>query len=126
MLALGLEGSANKLGIGIITDSGDILANIRHTYITPPGQGFLPKDTAAHHRKYILPLIKQALVEAKINMSDIDVICYTKGPGIGPALWSVAVVARSLSLKYGKPLVGVNHCIGRTFLMIDVNQLIML
>lgn len=35
---IGFEGSANKLGIGIVRD-GEVLANPRHTYITPPGQG---------------------------------------------------------------------------------------
>jgi N6-L-threonylcarbamoyladenine synthase len=112
MIALGLEGSANKLGIGIITDTGKELANVRHTYITPPGEGFLPKDTAAHHRKFIVPLIKQAIEQAGIQVQDIDVICYTKGPGMAAPLLSVAVVARTLSLLWQKPLVGVNHCIG--------------
>lgn len=37
-IAIGFEGSANKLGIGIIKD-GTVLSNVRHTYITPPGQG---------------------------------------------------------------------------------------
>ena len=37
MLAIGLEGSANKLGVGIVREDGTILANVRHTYITPPG-----------------------------------------------------------------------------------------
>jgi len=36
--ALGIEGSANKIGIGIIND-GKVLANVRRTYITPPGEG---------------------------------------------------------------------------------------
>lgn len=36
--ALGIEGSANKIGIGIIKD-GKVLANVRRTYITPPGEG---------------------------------------------------------------------------------------
>lgn len=39
-IAIGFEGSANKLGIGIIQDQ-NILSNIRHTYITPPGEGKL-------------------------------------------------------------------------------------
>jgi N6-L-threonylcarbamoyladenine synthase len=47
MLAIGLEGSANKLGVGIVKDDGTILANVRHTYITPPGTGFLPKETVS-------------------------------------------------------------------------------
>lgn len=39
-IAIGFEGSANKLGIGIIKD-GVVLSNVRTTYITPPGQGKL-------------------------------------------------------------------------------------
>ena len=38
MLALGLESSANKIGVGIVSEKGEILANVRETYITPPGQ----------------------------------------------------------------------------------------
>ena len=60
MIAIGFEGSANKLGIGIVQD-GTVLSNVRHTYISPPGQGFMPKDTALHHRHHILSLLKQAL-----------------------------------------------------------------
>lgn len=46
---LGIEGSANKIGVGIVNDMGEILANPRETYITPPGTGFVPKETAEHH-----------------------------------------------------------------------------
>ncbi|KAG8800157.1 putative tRNA threonylcarbamoyladenosine biosynthesis protein kae1, partial [Serendipita sp. 400] len=115
-LALGLEGSANKLGAGVIQHlpSGDVkvLSNVRHTYITPPGEGFLPRDTALHHRQWALKVIKDAMEQAQIKMQDLDCICYTKGPGMGAPLQSVAVVARTLSLLYKKPLVGVNHCVG--------------
>ena len=38
VIAIGFEGSANKLGIGIMKD-GEVLANPRVTYITPPGEG---------------------------------------------------------------------------------------
>lgn len=38
VIAIGFEGSANKLGIGIVKD-GEILSNCRRTYITPPGEG---------------------------------------------------------------------------------------
>ena len=41
MIALGIEGSANKLGVGIVREDGTILSNVRHTYITPPGMLFL-------------------------------------------------------------------------------------
>lgn len=78
MIALGLEGSANKLGVGILKND-EILANIRDTYITPPGTGFLPSETAKHHRELIVKLIQKALKEANILWKDIDCICYTKG-----------------------------------------------
>ncbi|OZJ02526.1 tRNA N6-adenosine threonylcarbamoyltransferase [Bifiguratus adelaidae] len=116
MIAIGLEGSANKLGVGIIEHASDgqvhVLSNIRDTYITPPGQGFLPRDTAAHHRAWVIPLIKRALKEANKTREDIDVICFTKGPGMGAPLVSVAIVARTLALLWDKPIVGVNHCVG--------------
>ena len=115
MLAIGIEGSANKIGVGIIRHDGEIvevLANVRRTYITPPGTGFLPKETAQHHRQVIVPLIKEALSESNLNLNDMDCICFTKGPGMWPCLTSVAIVARTLSILFNKPLVGVNHCIG--------------
>lgn len=85
------SGSANKLGIGIVKEDGTLLSNIRHTYITPPGsvcvmvevivyeQGFLPRETADHHRDHIFELIKSAFKEANITSRDITCICFTKG-----------------------------------------------
>ena len=67
-IALGIEGSANKIGVGIVTQSGHILANPRQTYITPPGTGFLPKETAEHHRQKLLGIIQEALDEAKLKI----------------------------------------------------------
>ncbi|KAG1716537.1 hypothetical protein ID866_589 [Astraeus odoratus] len=122
--ALGLEGSANKLGAGIIQHNEDgttiVLANVRHTYITPPGEGFLPRDTAQHHREWAITVIKDAISQARISFHDLDCICYTKGPGMGAPLQSVALVARTLSSLFNKPLVGVNHCVGHIEMGRDV------
>ncbi|KAK7220234.1 hypothetical protein V2G26_008237 [Clonostachys chloroleuca] len=84
-IAIGCEGSANKLGIG---------------------------DTAAHHRSHFVSLARAALAEAAVSPADVDCVCFTQGPGMGAPLTSVAVAARALSLLWGKPLVGVNHCVG--------------
>ncbi|TFK30557.1 O-sialoglyco protein endopeptidase [Coprinopsis marcescibilis] len=115
-LALGLEGSANKLGVGVIRHeldgSATVLSNVRHTYITPPGEGFQPRDTALHHRHWALNVINDSLRTAGVSVHALDCICYTKGPGMGAPLQSVALVARTISLLYDKPLIGVNHCIG--------------
>ncbi|XP_075924453.1 tRNA N6-adenosine threonylcarbamoyltransferase isoform X2 [Petromyzon marinus] len=110
-VVIGFEGSANKLGIGIVRD-GVVLSNPRCTYITPPGQGFLPRDTAKHHQERVLEILQKALDEAGIAPHEIDCVAYTKGPGMGAPLVSVALVARTVAQLWSKPLVGVNHCIG--------------
>jgi len=124
MIAIGLEGSANKLGVGIVyhplhdknslkpLPPAQILSNIRDTYNAPPGEGFLPKDTALHHRRHVTDLVRRSLAEAELSIDDVDCICYTKGPGMGAPLTSVAIAARTMSLLWNKPMVGVNHCVG--------------
>lgn len=110
-IIIGFEGSANKIGIGIIQD-GEVLSNPRRTYITPPGEGFLPRDTARHHRDNVLIVLREALDEANITPDRIDAVAYTKGPGMGAPLASIAVVARTVAQLWNKPILGVNHCIG--------------
>lgn len=120
-LALGLEGSANKLGVGIIKHNvgalslenrAEVLSNVRDTYVSPPGEGFLPRDTARHHRNWAVRIIKRALADAKVKGSDLDCICFTQGPGMGAPLQSVVMAARTLAQLWNLPLVGVNHCVG--------------
>jgi len=110
---IGLEGSANKCGVGIVKD-GVVLANPRRTHNAPPGQGFLPKDTTIHHRSVVLDLVHEALDEAGIRnpAAEIDAVAFTKGPGMGAPLVTMAVVARTLSQLWRLPIIGVNHCIG--------------
>lgn len=120
-LALGLEGSANKLGVGVIKhylgplsekNRAMVLSNVRDTYVTPPGEGFLPRDTARHHRNWAVRIIKKSLAEARVSGADLDCICFTQGPGMGAPLQSVVIAARTLAQLWDLPLVGVNHCVG--------------
>mmetsp|Transcript_2323 Transcript_2323/g.7157 ORF Transcript_2323/g.7157 Transcript_2323/m.7157 type:complete len:341 (-) Transcript_2323:103-1125(-) len=111
-ICMGFEGSANKIGVGIVTSDGDILANPRKTFITPPGTGFLPRETALHHQQVIVPLVQECLKEANLTPKDIDCLAYTKGPGMGAPLVSTAVVMRTLAQIWKVPIVPVNHCVG--------------
>ncbi|KRZ46383.1 Huntingtin-interacting protein 1 [Trichinella pseudospiralis] len=103
-------GSANKIGVGIVRQ-GEVLSNCRRTYVTAPGQGFQPSDTAVHHRQHVLGLVEQALNEANLGVGQIDLVCFTQGPGMGAPLVSCAVVARTLAQLWNRPLIGVNHCV---------------
>lgn len=73
----------------------------------------MPRETAQHHRANILAVLQDALVTAGVKPEEIDVVCYTKGPGMGAPLVTVAIVARTIAQLWNKPIIGVNHCIGR-------------
>jgi N6-L-threonylcarbamoyladenine synthase len=64
---LGIESSANKIGIGIIRD-GKTLSNPRRTYNAPTGEGFRPTETAEHHRRVCAELVAEALELAGIEV----------------------------------------------------------
>ncbi|HEX7468368.1 MAG TPA: bifunctional N(6)-L-threonylcarbamoyladenine synthase/serine/threonine protein kinase [Methanobacterium sp.] len=110
MICIGIEGTAEKTGVGIVDSEGKILASVGKALI-PESGGIHPREAAEHHAATIVPLIKQSLIEADLFLEDIDLVAFSKGPGLGPALRTVATASRSLSLMLNKPIVGVNHCI---------------
>jgi len=59
-----------------------------------------------------LVVLREALDEANLTPDKIDAVAYTKGPGMGAPLASIAVVARTVAQLWKKPIIGVNHCIG--------------
>lgn len=111
MIALGIEGTAEKTGIGIVDSDGNILATCGDQ-LYPEVGGIHPRDAAEFHAQHFIPLIKDALCEANLTLNDIDLVSFSKGPGLGPALRTTATAARSLALNIDVPLIGVNHCIG--------------
>eukprot|EP01126_Amoeba_proteus_P067213 TRINITY_DN987_c0_g2_i8.p1 TRINITY_DN987_c0_g2~~TRINITY_DN987_c0_g2_i8.p1 ORF type:complete len:223 (+),score=31.30 TRINITY_DN987_c0_g2_i8:101-769(+) len=139
ILVMGFEGSANKIGVGIVRGDGQILTNVRKTYITPPGTGFQPSKTAKHHQQHIIGLTKQACQERpfktttthprhlKKRMSNLQIsqhlltlglfffnfrLMTTQRARMGGPLLSVAIVVRMLSQMWKKPIIPVNHCVG--------------
>ena len=110
MITLGIEGTAHTLGVGIVDSERKVLANVLDMY-RPPEGGLHPREAANHHADVVSPLILKALEEANVSMKEIDVISFSKGPGLGPCLRVAATAARSLSLLLNKPIIGVNHCV---------------
>ena len=111
MISLGIEGTAEKTGVGIVDSEGNILA-MAGKQLFPEEGGIHPRLAAEHHAEWIPKLIPEAVGEAGISYDGIDLISFSQGPGLGPALRIVATSARSLALSLNKPIIGVNHCIG--------------
>ncbi len=109
MIILGCEATAHTFGIGIVTDKGKILANIKDSY-TSKDVGMIPHEIAEHHQKVAEKILAKALSEAEVEWKDIDFIAYSAGPGLDPALWEGYHIVKEWAEKQGKKLVGVNHC----------------
>ncbi|AEH06812.1 bifunctional N(6)-L-threonylcarbamoyladenine synthase/serine/threonine protein kinase [Methanothermococcus okinawensis] len=109
MICLGLEGTAEKTGVGLVDSDGNVLYNKTIIY-KPPVQGINPREAADHHAETFPKLIKEAF--NKVPKEKIDLISFSQGPGLGPSLRVTATAARALSLSLKKPIIGVNHCIG--------------
>jgi N6-L-threonylcarbamoyladenine synthase len=113
MICLGIEGTAHSIGVGCVTDvkgACTVLSNLIKTY-KPEKGGIHPREAANHHATYIADLIRESVQVAKVDFSDIDLIAFSQGPGLGPCLRTAATAARALSLSLEKPLIGVNHCV---------------
>lgn len=110
MKVLGIEGTAHTVSCGII-DPHRIYSNVSHTLESESG-GIHPRDAAIHHSEYVLPVITEALGKSGLSLKDIDLVAFSRGPGLGPCLRVVATAARALSQKAEIPILGVNHPLG--------------
>ncbi len=111
MICLGIESTAHSFSIGIVDDSGRVLASIIDMYRPPHGWGIHPAEAAKHHEEVKDAVLEKALEEAKIKLEDIDLISFSQGPGLAPCLYKGLNFAQELAEKIKKPLLGVNHCI---------------
>ncbi len=109
LLCLGIEGTAHTLGMGLVDSGGRVLVNVRDSYIPPSGMGIHPREASQHHSEVSGKILRETFRVGRADASDIDLIAFSMGPGMGPCLRTAATIARALSgfLKIG--LVGVNH-----------------
>lgn len=122
MIILGIESTAHTFGVGIITDKGEILANVKDSY-TSESIGMIPEHIVTHHREAAEEVLKKALKEAKLNWKDIDYIAYSAGPGIDPILWEGYRIAKEWAKQHRKKLIPVNHCCAHLSIGKIYNQL---
>ena len=106
---LGFEGTAHTAGVAVIQGK-EILANKSATYFPPEG-GIHPREAASFLAKEFPKLLNGIVEEISGDISKIDAIAFSQGPGLGPCLRTTATVARAISLTIKKPLIGVNHCV---------------
>lgn len=107
---MGIESTAHSFGAGLVTFEGEFLS-VRTASYSPPEGGLHPQVVADHHAKVFPEVISGALADAGASASDVRLVAFSQGPGLGGCLRVGALIARALSLRLGVPLVGVNHCV---------------
>ncbi|MHA2236608.1 MAG: bifunctional N(6)-L-threonylcarbamoyladenine synthase/serine/threonine protein kinase [Candidatus Thorarchaeota archaeon] len=109
-VCLGLEGTAHSFGAGLVTSEGKVLSN-EWDMLKPDEGGIHPREASRHHSELGPKIVQEAVRNAGIGFQDIDIIAFSRGPGLGPSLRTTATIARTIALNLGVPLVDVNHCV---------------
>lgn len=111
MLVLGIESSCDETACAVVREGRDILSNVIASQIDLHKEygGVVPELACRRHIDVIIPVVDEALKNAGISLSQIDLIAVTHGPGLIGALLIGLNTAKGLALAHQKPFIGVNH-----------------
>jgi len=118
MNVLGIESSCDETGVAlvrtVVSGTPQLRAHALHSQILMHQAygGVVPELASRDHIRRVLPLTEQVLAEAGATLADIDVVAFTRGPGLAGALLVGAGVACALAAALGKPTLGVHHLEG--------------
>lgn len=111
---LAIETSCDETAAAVVRNGREILSNVIYSQIdlhTLYG-GVVPEIASRKHIEKINQVMAQALKEAGMELSDLDAVAVTYGPGlVGPLLVGVST-AKAVSFASGLPLIGVHHIEG--------------
>lgn len=118
MNILGIESSCDETGVALVSFGGDEVPALRahalHSQAEMHGAygGVVPELASRDHIRRVIPLARQVLCEAGTAVGDVDLVAYTRGPGLAGALLVGAGFAVALGAALDRPTLGVHHLEG--------------
>ena len=114
---LGIETSCDETAVGVVEDGRRLLSNVVSSQVElhAPYGGVVPEVASRQHIRDMSPALEKALADSGIDLSEIDVVAATYGPGLAGSLITGLNTAKALSLSLAKPMVGVNHLEGHIY-----------
>src|SRR2546425_9951194 len=111
---LGIESSCDETAAAVVRSGERVLSNVVLSQIAThqPYGGVVPELASREHLRAIVPVVRQALADAKQNYESLDAIAVTQGPGLAGALLVGISYAKALAFALDKPLIAVNHLEG--------------
>jgi len=108
-IILAIESSCDETSVAVC-NNGKITANvIANQTIHENYGGVIPELASRVHQQNIVPVIQQALTDAKVNKKELDAVAFTRGPGLLGSLLVGVSFAKSFALALDLPLIAVNH-----------------
>jgi N6-L-threonylcarbamoyladenine synthase len=116
MLVLGIETSCDETAASVVWDGKKILSNVVYSQMVHKKYGgVVPELASREHIKTIVPVVENALKEAKISLKDVEGIAVTYGPGLVGSLLIGLSFAKSVAYSLNIPFIGINHIEGHIF-----------
>lgn len=111
---LGIESSCDETAAAVVTDGVEVLSNVVASQIDIHKKygGVVPELASREHLRQIVPVVREALAQAQVKLSDLDAIAVTQGPGLVGALLVGITYGKTLAAALHKPLIPVNHLEG--------------
>ena len=111
---LGIESSCDETAAAVVRSGEQLISNVVASQIAThkPYGGVVPELASREHLRAIVPVVRQALVEANHSYQSVDAIAVTQGPGLAGALLVGISYAKALAFALEKPLIAVNHLEG--------------
>jgi N6-L-threonylcarbamoyladenine synthase len=111
---LGIESSCDETAAAVVRSGEQLISNVVASQIAThqPYGGVVPELASREHLRAIVPVVRQALAEAKHTYASVDAIAVTQGPGLAGALLVGISYAKALAFALDKPLIAVNHLEG--------------
>jgi len=111
MIILGIETSCDETGVAVYDAKRGLLAHKLYSQVTLHAEfgGVVPELASRDHVRKLLPLVKEVMGEARVELQDLAAIVYTAGPGLVGALLVGAAFANALSFVLKIPAIAVNH-----------------
>jgi N6-L-threonylcarbamoyladenine synthase len=111
---LGIESSCDETAAAVVRSGEQLISNVVASQIAThqPYGGVVPELASREHLRAIVPVVRQALAEAKHTYNSVDAIAVTQGPGLAGALLVGISYAKALAFALDKPLIAVNHLEG--------------
>jgi N6-L-threonylcarbamoyladenine synthase len=111
---LGIETSCDETGVAVYDRARGLLAHRLYSQIRLHADygGVVPELASRDHVRKLLPLVRQTLADAGLQLDDLAGVAYTAGPGLAGALLVGAAAARALAWALQRPAIGVHHMEG--------------